>query len=151
VADPTREPQLAVPHTANMRSLTAPRAVWFLRRMLWFQSALAAAFACWAPWVPASSTTATIVLVIVATVFAAANVLTAIRLGYSHPGAASGALLLEIFWTLIGALAVVWPSGAQGYYEPLYLLFFLASLTALIGLLSKPARDFLNPATSTRT
>lgn len=122
---------------------TAPRAVWFLQRILWLQSALAVAFACWAPWVPARSSTGTVVLVTIAAAFAAANVLTAARLGYARPGAASGALSLQIFWTLAGAFSILWPSGAQGSYEPLYLLFFLASLAALLGCLSGPAREFL--------
>ena len=81
-----------------------------------------------------------------AAAFAAANVLTAVRLGPARPGAASGAVLLEIFWTLAGAFSILWPSGAQGSYEPLYLLFFLASLTALLGLLSGQAREFFAPA-----
>lgn len=118
----------------------------FLRRILWAQSALAVAFACWSPWVPAQSSTGTVVLVGLAAAFAAANVLTAVRLGPARPGAASGALALEIFWTLAGAFSVLWPSGAQGRYEPLYLLFFLVSLTALIGLLSGPAREFFASA-----
>jgi hypothetical protein len=110
------------------------------------QSALAVAFACWAPWVPAQSATGTVLLVGLAAAVAAANVLTTVRLGPARPGAASGALLLEIFWTLAGAFSILWPSGAQGGYAPLYLLFFLTSLTALIGLLSGPAREFFAPA-----
>lgn len=142
---PSGRPRPSVRIGGGLQPAT-PRSVRFARWVLWVQSTLAAALACWMPWVPSRSAVATAVVTAAAVAFAAANLLTAARLGRGRARAASGAVLLEIFWTLAGALSVVWPSGAQGYYEPLYLLLFLASLAALAGLLGRPAREFLVPA-----
>jgi hypothetical protein len=126
------------------RPAGTPRAIWFTRLLLLVQGgilAIGTAIAL-AGLGPGGINEAAVVGAIVAMVPACACFLVAIYLRRGRPVFATAAIVLEGIWIVLTGLLGMWPSGAQGAYGLQYLLLGIASGTAFIGLLCRPARSF---------